>query len=472
MKKKASKSEKQASVPSQLYTHEYFTSDCEGYELYLNGVQELPERMQEALDMAGDLEGKRALDLGCGRGELMCEAALRGAQVVGMDYADAAIELSRERMNILDQPTRDRIELIKANAKELPFPSGCFDVVFMVDVYEHLYAHEMLSTLAEIKRVMRPDGKLIIHTGPNTWFYKYGYPLAREMRRLLLGKKLPPSLRGDYDHIMHVNEQSPLSLWRELKGASYKANVWPRTFLSGINPSPLERTLMKMLFARPAGYFFCISLLAVAEPREGGSEAQLRVGRVLRMMGPRSGDKALLIGESEGMLAARLADIPGVEVTWLEPSNEEPRGTHDEWSPAHGYSRLQGDPYRLPFPESEFDTIASQFTLDQLEQPSRAVSEWSRVLKKGGSLILVTSNRLFKGIEQSPSPKPFNTYDPAELANLTSKAGLEVAGVSTLIPDLKIPALYRGDYSFCLIFEKMPYFDKRGKLILLQAIKK
>lgn len=454
-----------------LYTREYFTTDCEGYDLFVKGEKRIPERIEEALEAAGDLDGRWILDIGCGRGELVCEAALRGAHAVGIDYSEAAIGLSRERSEMLEPDARSRIRFDKADAKGLAFEDGSFDVVFMVDVYEHLHQFEIEHTLREVSRVLRPGGSLIVHTGPNTWFYRFGYPLVRESARLLLHRELPENLRGQYDDIMHVNEQSPLSLYRDLRSACFTARVLPRSFLVGINPNRWERAVMRLLFARPLGYFFCTSLMAEARPREGGREAQLRVNRVLRMLRPPLGARVLLVGDAEGKLAGRLSGMAEVEVTWLEPA--EVASTEARPSSLEGgdYLRLLGDVASLPFPDDHFDAVAAQFTVERASRPESAVAEWHRVLRQGGTLALVAHNSLYGGWEQRPGPRRSRDYSPRDLASLVERAGFATPEVSTLVPDLKLPALYRRDMGFSLCLEKIPFLSRRGRLLFLSAVK-
>lgn len=463
------KRDKPAPVSPHLYTREYFTTDCEGYDLFLRGAEDLPERIVEALDSAGDLRGKRILDIGCGRGELACEAARRGAGAVGIDYSQAAIELSRERLAAMDESLRGRVEFHLADAKGLAFAGGSFDTVFLVDVYEHLHPYEIEHTLAEVGRVLRPGGRLIVHTGPNTWFYRFGYPLVRGAARRLLRREFPEDLRGQYDDVMHVNEQNPLSLYRGLTSAGFRAAVRPRSYFVGINPDRWERALMRLLFARPLGYLFCTSLMAVAASGQGG-EAGLRVNRMLRMLEPARGDRILLVGEGEGMLARRLSSLHAVEVTWLEPGNAEVAGP----SPlaAEGYERLAGDPSSFPVPGGGFDAGAAQFTLDEAEDPEALLLAWHRALKVGGRLVLAARNGLFAGPEQRPSSRPRRTFTPAALEGMVKKAGFDVDCVSTLLPDLKLPAFYRGDLGFALRLERIPYFAMRGKLLFLRAAKR
>jgi hypothetical protein len=51
------------------------------------------------------------------------------------------------------------------------------------------------------------------------------------------------------------------------------------------------------------------------------------------------------------------------------------------------------------------------------------------------------------------------------------EAGFRVTAVSTLVPDLRLPALYRGDLDFSLRLERLPYYSKHGKLLFMQAVK-
>jgi cyclopropane fatty-acyl-phospholipid synthase-like methyltransferase len=261
--------ERKEPLSPDLYTHEYFTTDCEGYDLFVEGSPELSERIKGVLEAAGDLSGKRVLDIGCGRGELACAAAARGAEAVGIDYSQAGIELSRERLQCLKSPIRDHVEFERMDAKDMDFPAESFDVIFMIDVYEHLHDYEIEEVLSRSKRFLRPGGVLIIHTGPNTWFYDYGYPIVRFIFKYVFRRQLPETLRGPYDAIMHVNEQNPLSLYRDLK-RYYKASVTPCFF--GTEGRPLwKRVAMRVSFARPLGYLFCNTLLARARLPESAA---------------------------------------------------------------------------------------------------------------------------------------------------------------------------------------------------------
>lgn len=202
-------------------------------------------------------------------------------------------------------------------------------------------------------------------------------------------------------------------------------------------------------------------------------EAQLRAKTLMGMFRAGSGP-VLLIGEMEGLLARRIERETGVAVTWVEPSASG-YGAQDG-AAAGGTScagagvRLVADCCSLPFDDGSFDNLASQFALEQLEEPARALAEWRRVLKKSGAMALVTRNGLYRGPDLPPSPRRKNTFSPPGLRGLCESAGLAVTGVTTLLPDLKLPALYRGDLDFSRHLARMPYFASRGKLLFVSAV--
>lgn len=120
------------------------------------------------LELLGDVGGLRVLDAGCGPG-LYAEALLeRGAEVVGFDASAAMVELARERVG-------DRAELRAARLEEpLPYAAGSFDVVLCALAIH--YVENTSATFAEMRRVLRPGGAVVLSTQhPTTdWLRKGG----------------------------------------------------------------------------------------------------------------------------------------------------------------------------------------------------------------------------------------------------------------------------------------------------------
>ncbi|MGW3507940.1 class I SAM-dependent methyltransferase [Streptomyces sp. NPDC000994] len=105
------------------------------------------------LALAGDVAGRRILDAGCGSGPLSAALRDRGAVVTGVDASAGMLALARRRLG-------DDVALHLADLSDpLPFDDGAFDDVVASLVLHYLEDWE--PTLAEIRRVLRPGGRLI-----------------------------------------------------------------------------------------------------------------------------------------------------------------------------------------------------------------------------------------------------------------------------------------------------------------------
>jgi ubiquinone/menaquinone biosynthesis C-methylase UbiE len=170
----------------------------------------------------------RLLDVGCGRGEILRHCMQLGVEAYGMDYAEAATKMTQEVI-ASQQETGVKAGVCRSDAKKLPFPTGYFDRVLMFDVVEHLYPWELHEAMLEVRRVLRDDGRFIIHTAPNQWYDKYAYPWVRRFRILLgQGENYPADPRAitPVNQHVHVNEQDMRSMARALKEAGFKSKVW------------------------------------------------------------------------------------------------------------------------------------------------------------------------------------------------------------------------------------------------------
>jgi SAM-dependent methyltransferase len=105
------------------------------------------------LALAGDVAGRRILDAGCGSGPLAAALRDRGAIVTGIDASAGMLALARRRLG-------DDVALHVADLRDrLPFDDGAFDDVVASLVLHYLEDWE--PTLAELRRVLRPGGRLI-----------------------------------------------------------------------------------------------------------------------------------------------------------------------------------------------------------------------------------------------------------------------------------------------------------------------
>jgi SAM-dependent methyltransferase len=115
------------------------------------------------------ISGKRVLDVACGEGygsALMARSAL---SVTGVDIAPAAIAHARKAY-----ASRGNVEFVESSCTKLPFDSASFDCVVSFETLEHIA--EQAEFVAEVRRVLKPDGVFIVST-PNKTEYsdKRGY---------------------------------------------------------------------------------------------------------------------------------------------------------------------------------------------------------------------------------------------------------------------------------------------------------
>lgn len=97
----------------------------------------------------------RVLDLGCGEGVFTAAIAQAGGAAVGVEVAEAAINRARTQHPELD------FRLVSVDGP-LPFEEGCFDLVWASEVIEHVA--DTARWLSEVRRVLVPDGRLLITT--------------------------------------------------------------------------------------------------------------------------------------------------------------------------------------------------------------------------------------------------------------------------------------------------------------------
>ncbi|MFI6764695.1 class I SAM-dependent methyltransferase [Streptomyces sp. NPDC050355] len=105
------------------------------------------------LALAGDVAGRRVLDAGCGSGPLSAALRERGAVVTGIDASAGMLALARRRLGA--DAALHMVDL----SDPLPFDDGAFDDVVASLVLHYL--EDWGPTLAELRRVLKPGGRLI-----------------------------------------------------------------------------------------------------------------------------------------------------------------------------------------------------------------------------------------------------------------------------------------------------------------------
>lgn len=131
----------------------------------------------EAVVALGNLRGCRILDVGCGPGSVLMQLT-RAFEVegVGIDASSKMIEVGRREA--------PEIEFHVGRAEQLPFGDATFDAVLSRMVIHHL---ERPRAFAEMRRVLRPNGRVVITTtdpdGFDTFWMQPYFPSYVDIER-------------------------------------------------------------------------------------------------------------------------------------------------------------------------------------------------------------------------------------------------------------------------------------------------
>ena len=134
---------------------------------FYDATRALPDGVAEqvrdaVLDRVGARPGTRFLEVGVGTGRIALPFVRAGHAYCGVDLSAAMLGALREKL--IAGPAQPGLAC--ADAMALPFRPGVFDVVLLIHVIHLVDDH--LQTLAEVRRVLRPNGRVIISANEYT----------------------------------------------------------------------------------------------------------------------------------------------------------------------------------------------------------------------------------------------------------------------------------------------------------------
>jgi demethylmenaquinone methyltransferase/2-methoxy-6-polyprenyl-1,4-benzoquinol methylase len=147
--------------------------------------------------LAGVRTGTRALDLASGTGDIACELARRGADVVGLDITHRMLQLAQAKSG-----GAARVRFVTGDMMALPFPDASFDLV--TTGYGLRNVPRLEPAVSEIRRVLRPGGLLL-----SLDFDRPPNPLVRAVYLgylTIVGSALGWVLHGDPDTYRYIPE--------------------------------------------------------------------------------------------------------------------------------------------------------------------------------------------------------------------------------------------------------------------------
>jgi len=136
------------------------------------------------LDVEHDLNGKRVLEIACGRGGFamtLVRLAAQAPQLVAADFSSTAVHMGK---TLADPSHAGAIQWEVADAQALCHPDASFDTVISCETVEHL--PQPAVAIAQFARVLRPGGRLLLTTpnylGPLGLYRGYVRMMGRPFR--------------------------------------------------------------------------------------------------------------------------------------------------------------------------------------------------------------------------------------------------------------------------------------------------
>ena len=122
---------------------------------------------QRGLGLLDVQEGEAVLEIGFGTGYSLVEIArCVGAtgKAYGIDVTPEMVELAKKRLE--KEGLAERVELCEGDAREMRYENKWFDTVYMAAALELFDTPDIPRVLAEIKRVLKPAGRLGVTSMP------------------------------------------------------------------------------------------------------------------------------------------------------------------------------------------------------------------------------------------------------------------------------------------------------------------
>jgi SAM-dependent methyltransferase len=204
---------------------------------------------------------RRILDAGCGTGGTL-RALAELAPAVGVDVHPRALALARRRW---------AGPLVRGDVACLPFAAGSFDAVVSVDVLYHRRVEDDARALAELARVCRPGGTLVLWLPAYAWLRSSHDAIVHTARRYSRKQVRELARRTGLviQHLSYVHAPVLLAAVAQrglerLRGSPSRSSLRPAPRL--VNEL-LERTLsLEGQLAQRVALPFGLSLLAVLRP--------------------------------------------------------------------------------------------------------------------------------------------------------------------------------------------------------------
>jgi SAM-dependent methyltransferase len=122
----------------------------------LGEVMDPDRRVLAALERITPISGKRIADVGTGIGHYPLLLARRTGRTYGIEQQPDLLRVARERAGAMHQPN---IRIVEGGVDRLPLRDGAVDIVLSGEIEPD---DRWLPAIAEVQRVLRPGGRLVV----------------------------------------------------------------------------------------------------------------------------------------------------------------------------------------------------------------------------------------------------------------------------------------------------------------------
>jgi demethylmenaquinone methyltransferase/2-methoxy-6-polyprenyl-1,4-benzoquinol methylase len=132
---------------------------------FLEGVDD--NLRKRALKLLNIDKGEIVLEIGFGRGNFLLKLAKevgKEGKVYGIDITPEMVKVAKKK--IIKEGLTQRVILTEGDAKKLPYNNDMFDLVYIESTLELFDTPDIPKVLNEIKRVMKPSGRLCVVSIP------------------------------------------------------------------------------------------------------------------------------------------------------------------------------------------------------------------------------------------------------------------------------------------------------------------
>jgi len=149
----------------------------------------LEERLrirEELIKLVQPKEGDKVLDVGTGGGLLAIGfAKAKNVKATGIDLwipGGGGTSLKTARKNAEIEGVADRVEFKRADARDIPYPDNCFDIVVSSFVLHMIYK-DRDKAFKEMIRVLKPKGKFAVIEPPGGYKWRVDENLKRKLEK-------------------------------------------------------------------------------------------------------------------------------------------------------------------------------------------------------------------------------------------------------------------------------------------------